>query len=474
MVSFRLPLLVLAVGAALSMLVSVDAQYEQYGKFQALGFGIYTGGAIFCTNKGGNCTDVDDCPSGRNVEVEGELYCLDYVNKECKCNENGCQMAIGHDGTSTLECYLGMEDTQADVEGRLSIMIAAVERAYRAALLDSSILKIFHAPEFFFRGPDGGYDLNDPAVYEIVLALTGYVAQQRFKDWLFILGTIVTFEQIPDSPNYEYQNFALVLRGYDPLKSNGKAKRFVVPKRYIGPVDFLSRTDAAKVPTTAKSASYPAAVLKSVKSSFRNIYKFVIVENNWVVIDDLLFSFEICLDHSDQQALFSSTSLFAARGKYKIPIACGGALTHGDLPSNLAQISIITSAGISIQTGSLVPTTRGSVFLQDGIQPNAPQLWRCWIEKKQDGTLGWNKFCDNEFQAVDRPTMPYRKYRVYKTLQEAAQAMRELFSLYAKPQPIVHVFKPVPIEMLTSVCASTKSNKNSNRKQNRRKGSNRV
>lgn len=46
---------------------------------------------------------------------------------------------------------MGLEDAAEDIERRLSIMTDAVERAYEKSDKDNSVLKIFLAPEFFFR-----------------------------------------------------------------------------------------------------------------------------------------------------------------------------------------------------------------------------------------------------------------------------------------------------------------------------------
>ena len=47
-----------------------------------------------------------------------------------------------------------------DVEGRIKIMNAAVERAYEVSDKAESVLKICNAPEFFWRGGNGAYPLS--------------------------------------------------------------------------------------------------------------------------------------------------------------------------------------------------------------------------------------------------------------------------------------------------------------------------
>ena len=62
--------------------------------------------------------------------------------------------------------YPGYTDTAADIKGRLAVMEAALEASLTAPDLDTSnsTLKIFLAPEFFFRGPAGAYSAEDPAL----------------------------------------------------------------------------------------------------------------------------------------------------------------------------------------------------------------------------------------------------------------------------------------------------------------------
>ena len=54
---------------------------------------------------------------------------------------------------------------------------------------DGKTLKIFMAPEFFYRGINGAYDIS--LVSEIFLALRGFTKDEKYKDWLFVLGTVI-------------------------------------------------------------------------------------------------------------------------------------------------------------------------------------------------------------------------------------------------------------------------------------------
>jgi hypothetical protein len=151
-----------------------------YTKFQALGFSVYTGGAP--------------------VFVGDDEYGNKTRNPECHR-----QSTLGHLGhfdddeepTDNLYCYVGLSDDSADVSQRLEVMKAAVERALQASDPDPSVLKVFIAPEFFWRGRDGAYVVDKAEVSscgpvcQILAGLEEIAADPRFKHWLFLFGTIV-------------------------------------------------------------------------------------------------------------------------------------------------------------------------------------------------------------------------------------------------------------------------------------------
>jgi len=101
---------------------------------------------------------------------------------------------VGWFGDS-LECYLGYEDDEVDVRKRFDVMKEAVETAWRSGNDgDTETLKIFVAPEFFWRGPNGAYDAatilkNDVynenefnAISEICEELEDLVGDEKYKD----------------------------------------------------------------------------------------------------------------------------------------------------------------------------------------------------------------------------------------------------------------------------------------------------
>ena len=156
-----------------------------------------------------------------------------------------------------MQCYIGLPDPMLDVRGRIEIMMDAVEKAYAVVTApenhdDTETLKVFVAPEFFWRGITGAYSFeydelpNDPSfcgpICQILMGLENIVAQERFQDWVFLFGTIVASDTLPTEDPYDYlfYNFAPVYKGYNPDKMGFEGKRFLVPKRYVSSSDFLT------------------------------------------------------------------------------------------------------------------------------------------------------------------------------------------------------------------------------------------
>ena len=123
--------------------------------------------------------------------------------------------------------YPGLDDSKADLDGRLGIMERALEVSLAAPELDarSDTLKIFLAPEFFFRGPAGAYSAEDPTLLQLGDSLRSLVSDTRWRDWVFVFGSIIGSNKMAAhaAPNYtsgkplwDTYNFAIVQRGNSP------------------------------------------------------------------------------------------------------------------------------------------------------------------------------------------------------------------------------------------------------------------
>ena len=107
-------------------------------------------------------------------------------------NVNGVQWYQGN-----LVQYDGLLEDEADRALRCSWMKAAINQAHSSYYAkypydpdDAKKLKVFMAPEFFFRGKNGAYDISFFST--ILNDMRGLTKHANFKDWLFILGTVIT------------------------------------------------------------------------------------------------------------------------------------------------------------------------------------------------------------------------------------------------------------------------------------------
>jgi hypothetical protein len=100
-----------------------------YNRVQTLSFQIYTGGAPALIPD----ETADTSSSYKKLRR----------NHECKgLHSYGKSEDSDLDSSSSLQCYLGLEDTAADVEKRMGIMRDAVNMAYDASDKDESTLKV--------------------------------------------------------------------------------------------------------------------------------------------------------------------------------------------------------------------------------------------------------------------------------------------------------------------------------------------
>ncbi len=130
--------------------------------------------------------------------------------------------------------YLGAVST-IDINNRCTIMKNAMLEALAKASEknDSNCLKIFMAPEFFFRDANGAYPIE--AVSSIMETLREQTNEMHFKDWLFIFGTAIAYLTNVDSK--EVFNIAMVQSGW--TKSVDFPPALIVYKEYVSHMDFI-------------------------------------------------------------------------------------------------------------------------------------------------------------------------------------------------------------------------------------------
>lgn len=266
--------------------------------------------------------------------------------------------------------YTGIGNTAQDIDLRCQLMEAAIERAYEQRQTGRGLLHLFMAPEFFFRGADGAYDLDDVAT--VISKLQDLVKAKKWEDWIFVFGTILGVSSKHEAGNplivnlgamHEVYNFALVQRGGFGNDKNLRALwARVVMKEYKSDIDFLGGR-AGWGPGLQDGGVQHLEVLerdKNKKKLTRNEVQHRAYDGHGVFdLAGVRFGLETCLDHG-------------VRRLRSHPLARG---------QTWVQIQLIPSGGMAIQPGAVVTQTGGYVFNVDGTRPGA-ELKRVDEQKK--------------------------------------------------------------------------------------------
>jgi len=304
--------------------------------------------------------------------------------------------------------YQGATDDAADMQQRCKDLIGAIQAAYALADRDgrnynndSTMLKIFVAPEFYFRGRHGAYDhevvhgrgrQTDAQGKLVATQQSGIMDLMRqeidkpvYKHWLFVLGTAIAASKEVKTACLQPGCTGKV--AFDVDRSTGKSKArctvdashkvgekslgaFVenvafivkegevhtVSKELVSDIDFGGHRSGKDDRVTLKVGGQ-AQTLKVQRhdtdgsyksaSSVPTRFKDERMGGCIFTVDGVTIGAEVCLDHA---ATTSSDS--------------SGRLSHA---GNI-QIQLIPSAGMTI--GALRTVKGGIVFNVDGATPH--------------------------------------------------------------------------------------------------------
>lgn len=95
------------------------------------------------------------------------------------------------DPATKKQFYLGDPDEFEDMGRRVQVMRSAMQIALTKATADADTLKIFMAPEFYWRGKSGAYDVQD--LGDIMEALRPEAEKVAYTDWIFVYGTAIGY-----------------------------------------------------------------------------------------------------------------------------------------------------------------------------------------------------------------------------------------------------------------------------------------
>ncbi|KAG7373612.1 hypothetical protein IV203_034336 [Nitzschia inconspicua] len=382
---------------------------SKYSHAQYFGFQIYTGGAPAFIPETHVANDVDaediivTTTATTNSSSSSNSTIRFVPNPECKGMPYG-EVVLETD--PLLMCYLGHRDALHDVSQRMQIMRDAVETAYQHSDHSNSTLKIFVAPEFYWRGRHAGaYEFVtldrvfsgkcQGPICAILTGLESIVEDARFKDWFFLFGTIIATQKMPSENEYQhlFYNFAPLYKGFDPTQIDPRmpvGKRFLLPKRYVSDSDFLREPNLNKNvefkqgwkellgseqnqplqndPLYVPHLRYDDHLFDEYKLALQDDAGYSMIEFDWLQIDGVTMTLEICFDHLKKTALNTYLGDMIKGRVTRIPSSSDEfGLQYIPIPIHQAQIGVVSSAGMTVNANSMALVENGTLFLQDGM-----------------------------------------------------------------------------------------------------------
>ncbi|CAJ1432033.1 unnamed protein product, partial [Effrenium voratum] len=261
-------------------------------------------------------------------------------------------------------CYLGSDKVARDVRHRLAIMAEALERAHASENWDRSpgTLKVFLAPEFYWRGAKGAYRISTKFInvsWPVIKEIAGQLSHVRFKHWVFVPGTVVA-AQLADQryvnmsgrtyENISYYNFA-------PIHIGGTDRKFLKFKHFISSIDFLQTEPNSASRQIAAPPGSAEEFCKKHPESNGCVYgqlprklldefgydDFTELRGGVINMGGIRVGFEICLDH-----------------------AMGTLCNHDLSDDQTVDVQTIVSAGMNIASGPVCTKRNSPAFLADG------------------------------------------------------------------------------------------------------------
>jgi hypothetical protein len=279
----------------------------------------------------------------------------------------------------------------ADMRARTLCQVADWTRTtFQQKIGDSNILKVFIAPEFYFRygGPSRpAIELNDsypdgeqllPTVADAILK--PFFANQAYADWLIVPGTMFWHKtpQQSDTTQPTYFNTVMVIKGgpgaeLTPAERDANAQRCEVPtigvlstnqKALMSSIDYALDEDRSHW----DAALNPMFALILGDWEWWRYHAFKVHGVAGPTGDPIVFGLEVCLEHlaatDDPGALGVLRTL-----EQHYPSQCS-------LPTPEIDVQLVTSCGMTLQPGpGVAARVDGLAVLCDGMQPPGGATW---------------------------------------------------------------------------------------------------
>ena len=148
--------------------------------------------------------------------------------------------------------YVGLDSDRDDIAARIALMKEALTAAKASPLIatDPGVLKVFMAPEFYFRGKQGAYPIElltgtgpNPDPLSLIGGLSALIADASWQDWLVVFGTAIA-GCVNAARQTEVYNVSYVQKGGFRNETERLGKCVVIMKEFMSGIDFLAITAA--------------------------------------------------------------------------------------------------------------------------------------------------------------------------------------------------------------------------------------
>jgi len=305
-----------------------------------------------------------------------QIQCIGFV-AEVNYDET-TTISLGESGScADTEIYTGKEDDKLDIRDKLARYLEAAKLAMASQHYDDAptTLKLFMGPEFYFRGKKGTYEIEN--VSEIFTKLRAEFNDVKWKDWLFIPGTVIA--HLPHK--IKKKKFAQALRSVEYTKLHEEIfntcmyqkggyvqaddqHEGVIFKEYVSHIDFLntkknpdwkdttdrrvalnSKDELIRLTTGSRDLDGGKDHAREVEEEGSNL-----AGGSVFTVDGVRIGLEVCLDHAKERLWQAVAGVPGV--KQVAPV----------------QLQLIPSAGMSIEAPSVATVNHGIVFNVDGLR----------------------------------------------------------------------------------------------------------
>lgn len=99
------------------------------------------------------------------------------------------------------------------------------------------------------------------------------------------------------------------------------------------------------------------------------------IEYGWFLVDDISMTCEICFDHDRRSAKHTYLADIVTGRTTRVPSSTDNGLTFVRIPEYQAQVSLVSSAGMTVTEDALSLTNNGVIFLQDGLSNSSNRMY---------------------------------------------------------------------------------------------------